>query len=261
MGALAVKGESVGSAGMAAGSPKRGKETGNPAIDCAGRSEIAGSANALLSRRGWGSVGDSDADAMGRSIVKAGRAEPGNLSSGPRIDRAISTSRLTCASRGGVMASSQWTAPRWYSSAPSGSTSSIRNGTTISPWFTARSTSRRTWPDAFVRDENTSTNTRASLIPSMIASLHSAPGRMSLGATQQRTPSLSSVAHMASAMVLSSLAWLMKTSWAIKFSERRAQSCSARPLLAVRPFVAQVATLSDTTRHAQPPQLLHSSVC
>jgi hypothetical protein len=44
---------------------------------------------------------------------------------------------------------------------------------------------------------------------------HSIPGITSRGAIQQRMPSDSSVAHTASAIVLSFTEWLMKTSCAI----------------------------------------------
>ena len=70
----------------------------------------------------------------------------------------------------------------------------------------ARSTSRSTCRDALVCPENTTTITREVWMAPTIASLQMAPGTMSRGANQQRTPACSRRATTASAIGLS---WLL----------------------------------------------------
>ena len=102
-----------------------------------------------------------------------------------------------------MKASSQCGVLMKYSSDLVGATSSIRNGMTASPRLTARSTSRLICGEALALEENTSTKTRAWPRASTIDSPQSAPGRMSRGAIQQRTPADSRMAQAASAVSLS----------------------------------------------------------
>ena len=85
------------------------------------------------------------------------------------------------------------------------SPAAMRNVTTWTPLATARSTSRSTCSDTFAFGENSSTITRESSIPSMMADPHVIPGRMSRGAIQQRTRLDSRAAQAASATTLSLL--------------------------------------------------------
>ena len=90
-----------------------------------------------------------------------------------------------------------------YSIVLLGFVSSIRSGTTVRPWCTARSTSRWICCEEFALALNTSTMALDCSIASMIDSAQDAPGRMSRGAIQHRTPRASSNAQTASAVTLS----------------------------------------------------------
>jgi hypothetical protein len=78
--------------------------------------------------------------------------------------------------------------------------------------LTARSTSRRTCGELLELDEKISSRMRHWSMPLMMASAQSSLGRMSRGATQQRTPARSREWQIASAWVLSTCEWLRKTS-------------------------------------------------
>ncbi len=96
-------------------------------------------------------------------------------------------------------------APRKYSIDLVGSTSSMRTGMMVTPFFTARSISRLICANSFALEEKISTMTRQCSIASTIAEPYSLPGMTSRGAIQQRTPEDSSTAQAASAAGLSLL--------------------------------------------------------
>src|SRR6266700_2753837 len=98
----------------------------------------------------------------------------------------MSTSWRRCCSSGGFIASSQWMVPRKYPIDLVGSTSSIRTGTIGMPLLTARSTSRRIWPEWLALSEKISTSTRQRSIASTISAPYSTPGLTSRGAILAR---------------------------------------------------------------------------
>jgi hypothetical protein len=90
-----------------------------------------------------------------------------------------------------------------YSSDRVGAMSWMRKGMIGTPLLTARSTSRRICGESLAFAEKIRMSTRQWLMPSIIASPHSAPGTMSRGAIQHRIPDPSSAAQVASAAALS----------------------------------------------------------
>ena len=92
-----------------------------------------------------------------------------------------------------------------------GWTSSIRNGRMGMPLSTASPTSRITCCDRFEPSDRTRTNTRLASIASIRAPAQVWPAGTSRGAIQQRTPRVSRLAQIASAMVgspMHSCQWL-----------------------------------------------------
>jgi hypothetical protein len=93
-----------------------------------------------------------------------------------------------------------------------GTTSSTRMGMTVRPLSMARLTSRLIWCESLALLEKTSTMMGQASMASTIDSVQSEPNATSRGAIQQRMPLASRMAQTASAVILSWLEWLMKTS-------------------------------------------------